>query len=447
MLKYSAIAFCVSGLLACSPQPDTDQTPIDSEDMAQMFEGTEVWAGATVWLGSEKGYQEDAALVVRNGKVMSIFSLQEQPLPDSVEYHDVSGKYIIPGLINAHGHVGVARGLQTGEAAHSEENVREQLELYAHYGVTTVVSLGDEPQQAFQVRNAQVPADPQRARLFVAGEVLNPESVQEAREQVEEAAAQQPDWLKIRVDDQLGQREAMPRAIYAQVIESAQRYELPVASHMVTLEDAIGLLQEGTDLLAHSVRDAEVDELLIDLMLADEVCMTPTLTREVSVFVYAERPEFFDDPFFLQTADEDVLAQLQQESVQENFRGEAADYYRQALPLAKQNMMRLHKAGVRIAMGTDSGPPARFQGYFEHLEMEMMEDAGMSAEEVLVSATRHAAECMGLESELGTLESGKWADFLILNENPLESVRNLRSIEGVYLAGEEFNSVYNQDDD
>ncbi|RUO26936.1 hypothetical protein CWE09_09660 [Aliidiomarina minuta] len=445
MRKYSVMLLCVSGLLACSPEPG--QNPVESEDLAQMFAGTEVWAGATIWLGSEQGYQENAAMVVRNGKVMSIFSLEEQPLPEGVDYHDVSGQYIIPGLINAHGHVGMARGLQTGEAAHSEDNVRDQLELYAHYGVTSVVSLGDEPPEAFQVRDAQVPADPQRARLWLAGDVLNPETRQQAREQVEAAIPQQPDWLKIRVDDQLGRQEAMPREIYSQVIESADRYELPLASHMVTLEDSKGLLEEGTSLLAHSIRDAEVDQELIDLMLADNICLTPTLTREVSVYVYAERPDFFDDPFFLATADEEVLEELQKPEVQQNFRGKAADYYREALPLAKQNMMRLHEAGVRIAMGTDSGPPARFQGYFEHMEMEMMEDAGMSAEDVLVSATRHAAACMGLDDELGTLESGKWADFIVLNEDPLQRVRNLRSIEAVYLAGERFTSEYSYDQD
>src|SRR5690625_7329066 len=95
-------------------------------------------------------------------------------------------------------------------------------------------------------------------------------------------------------------------------------------------------------------------------------CITPTLTREVSMYVYATRPEFFDDPFFLQHADEAVLEALQQPEVQQRFSGREPDYHRDALPLAIDNMTRLHDAGVPIAMGTDRGPPARAQGSAEH---------------------------------------------------------------------------------
>jgi len=139
----------------------------------------------------------------------------------------------------------------------------------------------------------------------------------------------------------------------------------------------------------------------------------------------------------LKEADPDVIEQLQQPEVQQRYTGREADYFREAIHRAELNMMRLHNAGVRIAMGTDSGPPARFQGYFEHLEMEMMQDAGMNPIEVLTSATRYASECMRIDEELGTLEEGKWADFLVLDDNPFENIRNLRSIHSVYIGGNE----------
>jgi imidazolonepropionase-like amidohydrolase len=85
-------------------------------------------------------------------------------------------------------------------------------------------------------------------------------------------------------------------------------------------------------------------------------------------------------------------------------------------------------------MGTDSGPPARFQGYFEHLEMWMMQDAGLTPMQILHAATGGAAECMGL-GETGTLEAGKWADILVMGENPLEDIRHTRSLEQVWIAG------------
>lgn len=420
-----------------SDNPDRGNAPSAGPQWA----GADIWAGGHVWNGDEHGYIENAALLVREGRVEAIVALDEHPIPDDIEYRDVSGRYVIPGLINAHGHVGMARGLETGPAIHSEENVREQLERYAHYGITGVVSLGDEPDHAFRVRNAQEGHNPKKSRLWLAGDVLNPDTEADAADAVAAQMAMDPDWFKIRVDDQLGRREAMPPPIYNAVINAAHQHDRPLASHMVTLEDSKGLLEAGTDLLAHSVRDAPVDDELINAMLDRDICITPTLTREVSVYVYAERPAFFDDPFFLATADQDVLDELQKEGVQERFRGPDADYYREALPLAKDNMMRLHDAGVRIAMGTDSGPPARFQGYFEHMEMAMMQSAGMSPEQILHSATRHAADCMNLV-DVGRLQPGYWADFLVLKKDPKEDIGNLRALAGIYLAGQRFDSVF-----
>ncbi|MBA3981756.1 MAG: hypothetical protein C0462_14280 [Alcanivorax sp.] len=397
------------------------------------FAGATAWTGARIWTGDDEGYLEDTALIVRDGKVLA---LHRGDLPDDVQVRDVSGQYLIPGLINAHGHVGMARGLETGPAIHSRANVEAQLQLYARYGITTVISLGDEPEQAFEARDEQNPADPHGARLFLAGDVLHPPDAASARGKVEALMRMNPDWIKIRVDDHLGTADKMPPDVYGAVIDASNEFGRPLASHMVTLEDAKGLLRAGTHLIAHSVRDAPVDNELIELMRERDICITPTLTREVSVFVYAERPDFFDDPFFLKAADPDVLDALQAPEMQARFTGRAADYYRAALPLAKANMLTLHEAGVRVAMGTDSGPPARFQGYFEHMEMAMMQEAGMTPLEVLISATRDAAECTGVGDQVGTLTPGKWADFLLLDADPMQDIHHLRRLTGIALAGQ-----------
>ena len=436
------VAACDGGVADDHPISDTSA----EEDLQALLDGSTVFTARYVWDGQSDSYLENGAIVVREGRVMSIFSTDTQPLPDNgVEVTDFGDQYLIPGLINAHGHVGMADGLRTGSDIYSEDLVRHQLATYAHYGITSVVSLGDEPAEAFAVRDAMNPRAPEMSRLWVAGDVLNPDSEDEARRQVAQAVETDPDWVKIRVDSQLGRQEPMSEEVYRQVIDSTHEAELPLASHMVTLEHARGLLHAGTDLIAHSVRDAEVDDELIELMLAQEVCITPTLTREVSTYVYAERPDFFDDPFFRQSVPDDIIEQLEDPEVQARFDNEDAEYYRQALPLAKDNMMRKFEAGVGVAMGTDSGPPARFQGYFEHMEMEMMENAGMSALEVLKSATSVAAQCMGLGQQLGQLDSGYWADFLVLADDPMQSTSNLRSIEAVFIAGERFESPFTYD--
>ena len=109
---------------------------------------------------------------------------------------------------------------------------------------------------------------------------------------------------------------------------------------------------------------------------------------------------------------------------------------RQQLPVAKANLKTLSDHGVPIVFGTDSGVPTRFIGYFEHLEMQMMADAGLTPMEIIVSATRNAAEYMGLK-DLGTLSGGHWADFLVLDDDPTKDIRNIRKISGVYIGGEQ----------
>src|SRR5690606_5465836 len=122
---------------------------------------------------------------------------------------------------------------------------------------------------------------------------------------------------------------------------------------------------------------------------------TPTLAREVSTYIYESEPEFFSDPFFTAGVEPDILDTLREpERQQRTAQNSAAQQYKAALPVAMTNLKLLSDAGVRIAMGTDSGPAARFQGYFEHLEMWMMQDAGLTPMQIIQSATGDAAACM-----------------------------------------------------
>jgi imidazolonepropionase-like amidohydrolase len=158
--------------------------------------------------------------------------------------------------------------------------------------------------------------------------------------------------------------------------------------------------------------------------------------REVSTFVYESEPAFFADPFFLREADPAVLAELRDPRRQEGVRkSRAAQIYKTALEVASRNLKRLADAGVRIAMGTDTGPPARFQGYFEQMELELMAKAGLTPRQVLLSAAGDAARCLRLDGRVGTIRPGAWADLLVLAKNPLDDVRNTRTIESVWIAG------------
>ncbi|HZS05490.1 MAG TPA: amidohydrolase family protein [Blastocatellia bacterium] len=392
--------------------------------------------GARVIDGTGKAPIENAVVVVRGGRIEAVGPSGKVAIPAGAERIDVSGKTIIPGLINAHGHVGATRGLLSRPEYYTRENVTEHLRLYARYGVTTVFSLGGDGPQAIELRDAQDSPALDRARLYVAGPVLTPATPEEARQLVEKVAAMKADIVKIRVDDNLGTTPKMPAPIYQAVIEQAHRSGLRVAAHMFYLEDARSLLRSGVDFLAHSVRDKVVDAELISLLKQRDVCVCPTLVREVSAFAYEKTPEFFSDPFFLREADPQVIEQLKDPARQQAMKNSpTAQGYKHALEVASRNLKALSDAGVRIAFGTDSGPPARFQGYFEHMELELMAKAGLTPMQILLSATRDAARCMGLADRIGTLEPGKRADLLVLGANPLTDITRTRTVESVWIAG------------
>src|SRR5581483_9385949 len=199
---------------------------------------------------------------------------------------------------------------------------------------------------------------------------------------------------KIRVDDNLGTTQKMPPDVYKAVIGQAHKRNLRVAVHLFYREDAKGVLDAGADFIAHSVRDRDVDDALIAMLKRRNVCYCPTLTRELSTFVYESTPEWFGDPLFTKYADPRTIELLKEPARQERMRNSrSAQRYKAALEQASRNLKRLADAGVTIAMGTDTGPPARFQGYFELMELEMMARAGLTPRQILASATRDAARC------------------------------------------------------
>ena len=397
-------------------------------------EGTIAFVGGTIIDGTDAEPLPDSVLVVTDGRVRSVGPRAAVSIPEGADVIDVSGKYLMPGMINAHGHVGATVGLDAN-GEYSTENLMRQLGLYARYGITTVNSLGGDEAAGFALRNEQYRSSLQRARLFVAGSVIAGADEQAIRDQVNRNADMGANFIKTRIDDNLGATQKMSRPLFDALVEQAHMRRLPVAVHLFYLDDAKYMLEVGADLIAHSIRDLPVDREFIATVAEQGVCYIPTLTREVSTFVYEDVPEFFSDPYFLKEADPQVMAQLQTpERMSRMANSRAAQAYKAGLEVALANVGALHAADIPIAMGTDTGPPARFQGYFEHMELQLMADAGMSPLDVIRSATGVAADCIGM-SDIGTLEPGRWADFSILSANPADDIANTKTIETVYIAG------------
>jgi imidazolonepropionase-like amidohydrolase len=395
---------CLTGIAAQQPAPST-----------------RAFTGFRLIDGTDRAPIDNATIVVRDGRVVAAGPSASVTVPAGAERTALAGKTVIPGLVNAHGHV---------------NNAERDLRTYAVHGVTTVVSLGGEDAATFAARKTQATPALSRARVFVAGAVLAPRTADEARQQVAENERSGADWVKIRVDDNLGTTAKMTPDIYRAVIDEAHKRGRRVAAHLFYLADAKGLLDAGVDLIAHSIRDADVDPAILSTLKARGICVAPTLMREVSTYVYESTPAFFSDPLFLKYADPQQVEQRKQPAQQEAMRKNAsAQRYKAALEVASRNVKKLSDAGIPIAMSTDTGPAGRFQGYFELMELELMAKAGLTPRQVLRSATRDAARCMKLDDQLGTLEAGRWADFVALDADPLADVGNYKKISDVFIAG------------
>ena len=425
-------------LLFSCQRSETRQSAADrlKENQSEAGQSSQIiFVGATLIDGSGAPPMENAFMLIEDGRITAVGAGGEIEAPEGATVVDVSGKTIMPGIINGHGHVGEVIGIEGGH--YSTETLEQNLALYARYGVTTVVSLGGDKEQAVPFRAVNDTLPTNRARLYIAGDVISGETPEEALAALERNHKMGVDFMKIRVDDNLGASTKMSEEVYQAVINRSHELGYPIATHMYYLEDAKKLLEAGSDLLAHSIRDLPVDEELISLIKAKGIGYCPTLTRELSTYVYEDTAAFFSDPFFLKEYDESILGPLLDPSRQQEIRrSSSAQTYKKQLPVAYANLKTLSDQGVPIVFGTDSGVPTRFMGYFEHLEMEMMAEAGMTPMEIIVSATKTTAEYLGLK-DLGTLSPGHWADFLVLDADPLEDIRNVRKIDVVYIGGEE----------
>jgi imidazolonepropionase-like amidohydrolase len=228
----------------------------------------------------------------------------------------------------------------------------------------------------------------------------------------------------------------MAPEVYSAIIDEAHKKGMRVAAHIVTLADAKAVLRAGADYIAHSVRDEEVDQEAIGLLKQNKAFYSPTLMRELSTYIYGEKPAFLKDPFLLKDGNQAEMAKAQEPAFQEAMRNDKSGmWYKEHLPVAMRNLRKLEDAGVPVAMGTDTGPAYRFQGYFEHMELEYMTKSGLTPMQALVASTSTAARCLKAAGQIGSLEAGKWADFAVLGANPLDDIRNTQKLESVWIAG------------
>ncbi len=388
---------------ACAPTEEAPQS------------NATVFHGATVIVGDGSDPIENATFVVEDGRFVAAGGADEVMAPEGAAHVDLSGRTVIPALIDTHVHLSVPR-----------DALIDDLQRRAYYGVGAAVSLGhDDGDATAAVRDAPVAG---AARAMTAGQGITRHepgrsevpywinTPEEARAAVQELAGANVDFVKIWVDDRGGQFDKLTPELYGAVIDEAHQHGLRVTAHIFSLEDAKGLLEAGVDSFAHSVRDMDVDDEFVAMVQErPNVVLIPNL---------GGRGVHDDVSWLSGTLTAEALEQAQAAHMD---RPEAHESF----GIQARNLARLNEAGMKIAMGTDGNA-----GWRPHIEMLDMVESGMSPHEVIVASTGAAAEYLMMD-DTGTIAAGKSADFVVLEANPVEDITNTRRIVSVYLGGEE----------
>src|SRR5215467_1895837 len=380
---------------------------------AQQPAGVTLFEGARLIVGDGSAPIADSAFIVQNGRFTAVGRKGQLKAPAGAAHVDLSGKTVMPALIDAHKHLAVTR-----------DALVEQLRHFAYYGIGTTMSLGqDTGDEVYKVRAETLP---NAARYYTAGRGLTgPEpgrsqapywvtTVAEARKDVDEDAAKKVDIIKIWVDDRDHTVTKLPPELYGAAIDEAHKHHLRTIAHIYTLEDAKAILRAGIDNFAHSVRDKDVDDEYIKLIKAKPGFIVDPNLPDRGVRV---------DRSWLR--DSMPAAEFQKVQAETKDDPKAQEFF----AIQCRNLGRLTKEGIKISLGSDGPIP-----WAAHEEMADMAGCGMTPAQVIVAATRNAAELMKL-ADTGTVASGKSADFVVLDANPLDNITNTRRISSVYLRG------------
>jgi imidazolonepropionase-like amidohydrolase len=433
-LKSCIPVFAALLLAGCKPPEESLQQAIIG---AVLIDGT---GGPPV---------SDSVVIVAGPRIRAIGNRANTPIPAGVQKIDGRGKFLVPGLIDLHVHLGTRAGAKYDTADYTRERIERNLNAYLYFGVTAVRSMGLDRQAGFDVRKAEREGKLQTARMFTAGRgftapgghpsqevgdvVIQTNSPEEARKQVDTLAAQQVDAIKIWVDDLGHKAPKIKPAVIDAILDQARKYNIPVTSHIYSLADTQYLVRAGAAGFLHMIQDTEdIDPAFIARLRDLRIVFAPTLVRQELDWLYTEHPNLLDDPDVARSVDADVIAAAKQAARDAHaMPAERADFER-----AMHNTRKLAAGGVLIGVGSDGGSGLDFPGLTTHRELELLAAAGLSPMDVIVAASRNGALALRKSDERGTIEPGRWADLMLVSANPLEDVGNLRKIDRLMLNGD-----------
>ena len=421
--------------------------------------------GATVVDGTAAPIP-DAVVLIEGDRIRAVGSRAQVALPKGITIVDGRGKWVAPGLVDAHVHFFQSGGAYTRpdvvdlrqlrpyerEIALLKAALPRTFARYLECGVTSVVDVGG-PFWNFEVRDAAA-RSAMAPRVAVAGPLVStvarPEldigdppiiktsTPEEARALVRRELARKPDLMKVWFVFRPGDDIAVGKALVAATVDEARKGGVRTAVHATELETARAAVEAGADVLVHSVFDKPVDDAFVELLKRRGVIYIPTLFVRTG-YTLVLTGSFVPTPAERRWADPDVLATFDEVRSRPELTSRprrATDPESERVTL--QNLKRLSDAGVTIAAGTDAGNIGTLHGPSIFRELRLMADAGLTPREVLASATAGGARVMGREKDLGAVAPGRLADLLILDRDPLADVANLETIHRVVKGGRVF---------
>ncbi|OAF19187.1 amidohydrolase family protein [Bradyrhizobium neotropicale] len=446
MRAASAVALAISGLFLSVP------AQAQNKDVSKPV----VLTGATLIDGLGGKPVADSILVIEDGRISAVGDAKSVKAPAGAEVIDLKGKTIMPGMISDHSHIGIVRGLKVSPDNYNRDYILSQLRQWEAYGVTTITSLGLNAPEFYDLRAELHAGNVPGADIFGAdrgigvamgappvaivpvgpSQIYHPDTPEAAREAVREMAGRKTDLIKIWLDDfgKLLPVKVKPE-VYTAAVDEAHNNKLRVAFHINDLEDAQAALKAGADILAHGIRDKEIDPPTIDLMKTGAAWYVPTLALDDSNFIFADKPQVTADPFVNRGLDPAVKTQLEDPAWQQKVHdAPGSERARKALAMNQKNLMTLYRAGINIGFGSDSGVGLRFPGVAEHRELDLMVEAGLTPLEALTIATSGAAKLLKVEDR-GVLQAGKLADLVVLDADPSVDIANAHKISAVWHRG------------
>src|SRR5436309_8675470 len=448
--KSLMVAMLVSFLAGCSSESGSDSK---SDKKQQATSDITFYFGARVIPGDGSPVIEEATFIVSNGKFTEHCKKGEVTPPKGSGRIDLTGRTLTPVFFNLQAQPGLSNGPSYGSKNYNHDSVMADLDRYAYYGIMGVLTGGtDDGDLAMQIKNEQRQGKANGARLYTSGRGIvarggGPSGLgnipiavgnaADARKAVSEQAEKKVDVIKLWMDDDNGKGTKLKSDVYSAAIDEAHKRNLKIVAEVFELIDAKDLVKAGIDGLVSSIRDREVDDQLIGAMKEKNVFLAPALTTAEAKFVYADKPNWLGEQTMREVYPAQLSAYLMDTVTVNKFkRNESLGALRQEYAIATKNLKKLSDGGVKIALGTNSGSPDTYPGYFEAREMIAMADAGMQPVDVIKAATATGAAFLG-DNDHGTIAVGKAADFLAMPNSPLEKMANIKDVGSLYLNGAE----------